>query len=213
MRKIKIFATLGLIISGFSLFYTQKLNFKDQNFEKAVIENFDLNKNGSIEQPEADAVTNLFLVQKGITSADDAKFFANVKMIVLDDNNISNASIIGFPHLELFSCTGCKMSSFKAENLKNLASLYLDNNLLENVSLKETPRIDQLTLSLNQLKAVDITSLKNLRKLNIEHNKIQKLDISGNPSLQTLNVGGNPMKETDIKKGMKTDVTIFGTEP
>jgi len=210
--KIKIFATSGLIISGFSLFCAQKLNFKDPNFEKAVLENFDLNKNGSLEQLEADLVTNLFLVQKNITSADDARFFSNAKMIVLDDNRISNISITGLPHLELFSCTGCKISSFRAEGLKSLASLYLDNNLLENISLKETPRIDQLTLSLNQLKTIDITTLKNLRKLNVEHNKIQKLDISGNPGLQTLNVGGNTIKESDIKKGMKTDVTIFGAE-
>lgn len=210
--KMKIFATFGLVISGYSLFCAQKINFKDPNFEKGVLENFDLNKNGSLEKLEADMVTNLFLVQKGITSADDALFFTNAKMIVLDDNAIPNVSVTGLPNLELFSCTGCKISSFKAEGLKNLASLYLDNNLLENISLKGTPRIDQLTLSLNQLKTIDITSLKNLRKLNIEHNKIQKLDISGNPALQTLNVGGNTMKETDIKKGAKTDVTIFGFE-
>ncbi|MGG5208480.1 leucine-rich repeat domain-containing protein [Chryseobacterium sp. MIQD13] len=212
MMKIKIFTTLGLIISGFSLFCAQKLNFKDQNFEKAVLENFDLNKNGSLEKLEADMVTNLFLVQKGITSADDMLLFSNAKMIVLDDNAISNVSVTGLPSLELFSCTGCKISSFKAEGLKNLASLYLDNNLLENISLKGTPRIDQLTISLNQLKTIDVTLLKNLRKLNVEHNKIQKLDISGNPGLQTLNIGGNKMKESDIKKGMKTDVTIFGAE-
>ncbi|NML71758.1 leucine-rich repeat domain-containing protein [Chryseobacterium sp. RP-3-3] len=213
MRKIKIFTTFCLIISGFSLFCAQKINFKDQNFEKAVLENFDLNKNGSLEQLEADAVTNLFLVQKGIQSAEDAHHFPNAKMIVLDDNAIPSVSISQLPHLELFSCTGCKISSFRGESLKNLASLYLDNNLLENISLKETPRIDQLTLSLNQLKTIDITALKNLRKLNVEHNKIQKLDISGNPALQTLNVGGNKIKETDINKGIKTDVTIFGTEP
>ncbi len=212
MRKIKIFATLCLIISGFSFFYAQKLNFKDQNFEKAVLNNFDLNKNGLLEQEEANAVNNLFLVQKGIKSAEDVGFFPNVKMIVLDDNTISSVSLDNFAYLELFSCTGCGMSSFKAERLKNLASLYLDNNLLENISLKETPRIDQLTLSLNQLKTIDITVLKNLRKLNVEHNKIQKLDISGNPALQTLNISGNKMKETDIRKGTKTDVTIFGTE-
>lgn len=211
--KIKIFASLGLIISGFSLFCAQKLNFKDQNFEKAVLENFDLNKNGSMEQLEADMVTNLFLVQKGIQSADDIKLFPNAKMIMLDDNTISSVSMTNLPHLELFSCTGCKISSFKGQGLKSLASLYLDNNLLENISLKETPRIDQLTLSLNQLKTIDLTTLKNLRKLNVEHNKILKLDISGNPALQTLNVGGNKMKETDIKMGTKTDVTIFGTEP
>ncbi|WP_265129816.1 leucine-rich repeat domain-containing protein [Chryseobacterium oranimense] len=212
MMKIKIFVTLSLIISGFSLLCAQKLNFKDKNFEKAVLENFDVNKNGSLEKLEADMVINLFLVQKGITAADDVLLFSNAKMIILDDNTISEISVKNLPHLELFSCTGCKIASFKAEGLKNLASLYLDNNLLENIWLLETPKIDQLTLSLNQLKTIDITSLKNLRKLNIEHNKILKLDISGNPALQTLNVGGNPMKEADIKKGMKTDITIFGFE-
>jgi len=27
-----------------------------------------------------------------------------------------------------------------------------------------------------------------------------------------VNVGGNKMKDADIKKGMKTNITIFGTE-
>lgn len=209
--KNKIFAILCLI-SGLSLFDAQQLDFKDKNLEKAVLENFDLNKSGSIEQLEANRVTNLFLVQKGITSTDDLRFFKNVKMIMLDDNNISNVAIKNMDHLELFSCTGCKISKFEAENLNNLASLYLDNNLLENISLKATPRIDQLTVSLNKLKTINLAMLKNLRKLNIEHNQIQKLDVSGNPNLQTLNVGGNKMKESDIKKGMKTDFTVFGAE-
>ncbi|AZA84872.1 hypothetical protein C1637_19010 [Chryseobacterium lactis] len=211
MMKIKIFTALAFI-SGLSLFYGQKLDFKDKNFEKAVLENFDLNKNGTMEPMEIGMVTNLFLVQKGITSTDDLRHFKNVKMILLDDNTIQDITVNNLDKLELFSCTGCKSSSFKAENLKSLTSLYLDNNSLETISLKGTPRIEQLTLSLNLLKTIDVNQLKNLKKLNIEHNKIQKVDISGNSALQTLNVGGNKMKETDIKKGAKTGITIFGTE-
>lgn len=209
--KNKIFAALS-VISGLSLFCAQKLEFKDKNLEKAVLENFDTNRNGSIEQLEANRVTNLFLVQKGITSTDDLGFFKNATMIMLDDNAIPSATLKNLEHLEIFSCTGCKMSEFKAENLKSLASLYLDNNLLENISLKVTPRIDQLTVSLNKLKTIDLSALKNLRKLNVEHNQISTLDVSKNINLQTLNVGGNKMKESNIKKGMKTDFTIFGTE-
>ncbi|MCS4301489.1 leucine-rich repeat domain-containing protein [Chryseobacterium sp. BIGb0232] len=209
MMKIKIFTTL-LFISVFILCRSQKLDFKDKNLEKAVVENFDLNKDGTISQPEAEAVNNLFLVQKGITSTDDLKFFKNAKMIMLDDNTISSIILKDMDKLNLFSCTGCKVTSFKAENLKNLTSLYIDNNLLEAISLKETPKIDQLTLSLNQLKAIDLSQLKSIRRLNVEHNKISKIDISGNPALQTLNVEGNKMKDADIKKGVKTDVTIFG---
>ncbi len=211
MMKIKIFTTLSLIF-GLSFFYGQKLEFKDKNFEKAVLENFDQNKNGAIESSEANAVSNLFLVQKGITSTADLHFFKNAKMIVLDGNAISEMSINNLDQLELFSCTGCKIVVFKGENLRNLASLYLDNNLLESVLLKTMPKINQLTLSLNQLKTIDLSQLKSLRKLNLEHNKLQKVDISGNLALQTLNIGGNAMKQADIKKGMKTDMTVFGVE-
>jgi Leucine-rich repeat (LRR) protein len=211
MMKNKIFISL-YFFSVLSFFHAQNLEFKDKNLEKAVLQNFDLNKDGFISQREANIVTNLFLVEKGITSTDDLAHFTNAKMIVLDDNAISNAIIKNLNNLELFSCTGCKISTFKAENLKNLTSLYLDNNFIESFSLKATPRIDQLTISINKLKTIDLSSLKYLRKLNIEHNQIQKLDISNNSALQNLNVGGNKMKETDIKKGMKTDVTIFGTE-
>lgn len=209
MMKIKIITTLYLIL-GLSFFYGQKLEFKDKSFAKAVLENFDLNKNGILEPLEAGTVTNLFLVQKRITSTEDLHFFKNVKMIVLDDNAIPNIVLNNLDQLELFSCTGCEISSFKAENLKNLSSLYLDNNLLEDISLGGIPKIDQLTLSLNQLKTIDLTQFKALRKLNVEHNKLQKIDISGNLVLQTLNIMGNKIKETDIKKGIKTDVTIFG---
>lgn len=211
MMKIKIFTALYLIL-GLSFFYGQKLEFKDKNFEKAVLENFDQNKNGILESQEAGRVTNLFLVQKGITSAEDLSLFKNVKMVVLDDNRISSIVLNDLSQLELFSCTGCKISSFKAENLKNLSSLYLDNNLLESISLTEIPKIDQLTLSLNQLKTINLLQFKVLRKLNVEHNKLQKIDISGNPALQTLNIMGNKIRETDIKKGAKTNVTIFGAE-
>lgn len=211
MMKIKIFTALCLI-SVISFFSGQKLEFKDKNFEKAALENFDLNKNGILESPEAGMVTNLFLVQRGITSTEDLAIFKNVKMVVLDDNRISDIVLKDLSQLELFSCTGCKISSFKAENLKNLTALYLDNNLLESISLVEIPKIDQLTLSLNQLKTINLLQFKVLRKLNVEHNKLQKIDISGNPALQTLNIMGNKIRETDIKKAAKTNVTIFGAE-
>lgn len=63
MMKIKIFTALSLIL-GLTFFNGQKLEFKDKNLEKAVVENFDLNKDGVIEASEAEMVANLFLVQK-----------------------------------------------------------------------------------------------------------------------------------------------------
>lgn len=206
--KFKIISSL-LLISVFPFLQAQKLIFKDKNLEKAVLENFDLNKDGNITQPEADRVENLFLVSKGITVAEDLHHFKNAKMIVLDGNNIPDILVSNMDQLQLFSCTGCNILTFKAERLINLTSLYLDNNRIENISLKSTPAISQLTVSLNKIKAIDLSGLKNIININLEHNRIQKLDISQNLKLQTLNIKGNPLKESEVRKGAQ-DVTIFG---
>lgn len=206
--KFKIISSL-LLISTFPFLQAQKLIFKDKNLEKAVLENFDLNKDGNITQPEADRIENLFLVSKGITVAEDLRYFKNAKMIVLDGNNIPDIFVSNMDQLQLFSCTGCNILTFKAERLINLTSLYLDNNRIENISLKSTPAISQLTVSLNKIKAIDLSSLKNIKNINLEHNQIQKLDISQNLKLQTLNIKGNPLKESEVRKGAQ-DVTIFG---
>ncbi|WP_292008167.1 leucine-rich repeat domain-containing protein [Chryseobacterium sp.] len=210
MRKKKIFATVSIFFS-LAFLSGQKLSFKDKNFEKAVIENYDTDKNGFIDKNEAQTVSQLFLVKKGISSAEDLIFFPNVKIILLDENSIRNLSLKNMDQLELFSCTQCKISVFKGENLKNLTSLYLDQNILDNIHLKDIPKIDQLTLSLNRLRNIDLSALKNLRRLNLEHNQIQSLDISGNTNLQTLNLGGNKIKDSNIQKGF-ANVIIFGTE-
>ncbi|MFC3158908.1 hypothetical protein SAMN05443633_10786 [Chryseobacterium arachidis] len=208
MVKNKIFALL-FFISALPCFRGQQLHFKDKNLEKAVLENFDSNKDGTINPIEAEMVENLFLVNKGIAAVDDLSYFKNARMIILDENSITSLSLKNMDRLQLLSCTNCKISIFKAENLKNLTSLYLDNNQIESILLKTTPRIDQLTLSLNKIKTIDVSALTYLKKLNLEHNQIQKLDISKNPNLQTLNVLKNPLQETDIKKG-NAHVTIFG---
>ncbi|EJL73585.1 leucine-rich repeat domain-containing protein [Chryseobacterium populi] len=212
MVKNKIFIILSTF-TAFIFFHGQALKFRDKNFEKAVLENYDLDQNGFIDKEEALKLTRLFIVKKEVTSLEDLGLFQNVKMVMADDNHIPEISVKNLDQLEFFSCTGCKISTFNGENLKKLTSIYLDNNLLEKISLKTIPRIDQLTLSLNKLKFIEVRELKNLKHLNLEHNQLQQLDISGNEALQTLNVGGNKIKETDIKKGMNTDVTIFGTEP
>ncbi|WP_294299026.1 leucine-rich repeat domain-containing protein [uncultured Chryseobacterium sp.] len=208
MTKNKIITALSFIffIPSFS---SQQLIFKDKNFEKAVLEDNDLNKDGKISASEADGVENLFLMGKGITSAEDVSYFKNVRMIILDQNNIRRISLKDMDKVQLISCAGSKVSVFTAENLKSLTSLYLDGNLIENISLKLTPKINQLTVSLNKIKTIDVSQLKYLKKLNLEHNLIEQLDISSNINLESLNIMKNPIREKDLKKG-PANVTIFG---
>ncbi len=202
--KKKIFTTL-CFLSAVGYFSAQKLTFTDKNFEKAVVANFDLNKDGAIDQSEADKVINLFVSNKiQVRSAEDINLFKNVQTVILDGSIIIGFDLKDLNSLTLFSCAGCNLLTFKAENLKKLSSLYLNDNKLSQISLKNTPEISELVVSTNTLQNIDVSSLKKLTTLNIENNQIKQLDISGNPDLDNLNINNNPLQEADIKRAKTT---------
>ncbi len=208
--KNKIFPTL-LFLSAVSYGNAQKLSFSDKIFEKAVVEKFDLNKNGAIDQSEADKVINLFISNKiKVRSADDINLFKNVQTVILDGAIIISVNLKNLDNLSLFSCEACNMLDFQAENLKSLTSLYLNGNKLSQVSLKNTPEIYELVVSSNGLTSIDVRSLKKLMMLNIENNRITTLDVSQNPELRTLITKNNPLQEANIKRAKNPVVAPAG---
>lgn len=201
MMKKKIITILTFLLA-FSYIGAQKLTFTDKNFEKAVVANFDLNKDGAIDQSEADKVTNLFVSNKiQVRSAEDVNLFKNVQTIVLDGSIMIAMDLKNLNNLTLFSCEACNLLTFKGENLKNLKSLYLNNNKLNQISLKNTPEINELIISSNVLQSIDVSPLSKLITLNLENNQIKNLDVSQNPNLESLNINNNPLTEADIKRG------------
>ncbi|KQT21539.1 hypothetical protein ASG22_15395 [Chryseobacterium sp. Leaf405] len=185
-----------------SYFHAQKLTFTDNNFERAVLTNFDLNKDGSIDQSEADKVINLFVSNKiQVRSAEDINLFKNVQTVVLDGSIIIGFDLKNLDNLTLFSCEACNLLTFKGENLRSLSALYLSGNKISQISLKNTPEIVELSVPSNSLTSIDVSGLKKLTTLNIENNHIKSLDVSQNPALEILNFKNNPLQESDIKRG------------
>ncbi|SIQ74019.1 hypothetical protein SAMN05880574_12318 [Chryseobacterium sp. RU37D] len=202
--KKKIFTTLTFLLA-ISYFSAQKLTFTDKNFEKAVIANFDTNRDGAIDQNEADKVVNLFVSNKiQVRSAEDINLFKNVQTVVLDGSIMIGIDLKNLEFLTLFSCEACNLLTFKAENLKSLKSLYLNGNKLTQISLSNTPEINELHLASNTLQNIDVSALKKLIILNLENNQIKKLDVSQNPNLENLDINHNPLNVADVKRGKIT---------
>lgn len=201
MMKNKIIAFLCSLSAVFFA-DAQKLAFTDKNFEKAVVANFDLNKDGAIDKSEADKVINLFVSNKiQVRSATDINLFRNVQTVVLDGSIIISLELKDLDNLALFSCEACNLLTFKGENLRSLSALYLSGNKISQLSLKNTPEVIELIAPSNSLTGIDVSGLKKLTTLNIENNQIKSLDLSQNTELQTLNFKNNPLQEADIKRG------------
>lgn len=206
MMKNKIIPVLCSLFA-FSHFNAQKLTFTDKNFEKAVLANYDLNKDGAIDQSEADKVLNLFVSNKiQVRSAEDINLFKNVQTVVLDGSIIIGFDLKNLDNLSLFSCEACNLLTFKGENLRSLSALYLSGNKISQISLKNTPEILELVVPSNSLASIDVSALKKLTKLNIDNNQIKNLDITQNPDLVDLSFKNTPLQEADIKRGKQAPV-------
>lgn len=164
----------------------KKVMFTDHEFKKQMIARYDLNRDGEIDQSEADKVSTIIIGNNNlkIRSAADISLFRNVQSVVLDGSIILDIDVKNLDYLNLFSCVGCNLRTFKSENLKNLTDLYLSSN--------------------KDLQTIDVSALNKLTVLDIKDTSIRKLDISQNPDLSTLHIDTNTLKEENIKRGKKT---------
>ncbi|MCS3531889.1 hypothetical protein [Chryseobacterium sp. JUb7] len=171
----------------------KKVTFTDNEFKKQIVAKYDLNRDGDIDQSEADKVSTIIIGNNNlkIRSAEDINLFRNVQSVVLDGSIILDIDLKNLDYLNLFSCVGCNLRTFKSENLKSLTDLYLNNN--------------------KDLQTIDVSALNKLMVLDIKDTQIKKLDVSQNPDLMTLNVSTNTLTEENIKRGKKAVSTAISS--
>ncbi|HCQ11794.1 hypothetical protein, partial [Flavobacterium sp.] len=72
---LKYFILITLVITNFTSF-SQTINFKDKYFKNCVFKKYpeiDIDKNGEINQLEADKVSKLSLMELNIENSEDIK--------------------------------------------------------------------------------------------------------------------------------------------
>jgi len=229
MKKTSII--IALFCSFFAL--AQKVQFKDKNFEKIVLDRYDLDKNGIIDENEHSKI--VILNTKGVTlSTYEDVYKFNVRKLYLDNSDIRNLTLKEIPTLRILSCINCNLNTFEVENMPNLVSVNISNNNLKKITLKNSPNIyrldarnnalskidfielnklEDLHISENNFDSIDINNLSQLTFLDISNNNFTMLDISNNLKLSTLLAFGNKLKDSKIKrnKDHKVEITFIDT--
>ncbi|WP_051599150.1 cell wall-binding repeat-containing protein [Metaclostridioides mangenotii] len=196
-------------LTGLELF----ANITEISFRPYGIDSVDLSNNTMLVK------ANIY--QGGITNIDLGNN-ANIKELLLPDNNISILDVSKYENLNILDCSrneelnslilNKKLETLIAENSylksldlsKNTNLNYLDISKdpgiegLNNLDISKNPNLEYLNMNYNNISTLNLNNNKALKFLYAQSNKLEKIDISKNLNLEELEVGDNKLKSLDV---------------
>ena len=137
-------------------------NFPDATFRTYVSTEFDENNDATLSQEELDAVTNIDVRSKGITTLKGVEHFTN---------------------LRLLHCGSNQLTSLNVSQNTRLENLYCSENQLIALDVSQNPNLEVLVCYKNQLTTLDVSQNTDLTDLDCSENKLTSLDYTNNVSL------------------------------
>ena len=151
-------------------------NFPDPVFRDYIIENFDLDGNGSLSEDEISAVEE-------------------IRIGVFDEEARSLSNLTGiqyFINLKALWCRDSQLTSLDVSSNVALKELYCVINQLTSLDVSKNVALEFLYCGTNQLTSLDVSKNVALTRLGCGFNQLMNLDVSGSPFLQQLDCGFMP---------------------
>ena len=157
------------------------LNFPDPNFRAYVKANFDKDNDNFLSESERNAVTEIAVSNKGITTLEGIQHFPNLEKLDCDQNNLSSLDVSKNSALKYLYC--------EQNNLSSLGSLDVSQNAA----------LEYLKCEQNNLTSLDVSKNAALKYLNCEQNSLTSLDVSKNAALMYLNCKNNQLTNLNVE--------------
>ena len=166
-------------------------NFPDATFRNDIIEWFDLNRDGLLDEEE----------------------IYNVTHIAEPNRNISDLKgIEWFPRLVYLDCSNTDIRTLDVSRNTDLRHLRCRDNWLSELDLSANTSLSELDCSGCKLTALDISHNTKLKTLDCSSNKLETLDVSrnilldnfrcfSNTHLLELDLSGNPLLVLEVIQG------------
>lgn len=164
-------------------------HFPDAVFRDYVSRNFDLNKDGWLDEDEMDEVERIVVSGLGITSLQGIEYFYGLLHLDCSGNRgLTTIDVSKNENLEFFSCYDCNITNLDLSGHEGLATLFITENPLKSLNLDGCESLTVLTN--NQIpETIESLSLKDCMSLvQIDCSKmpLTSLDVSDCESLESL---------------------------
>lgn len=211
MKKLKYLLMISfLTIIGINKVGATPSNpaFKDDNFYKCVIENYnknfktDYDVSYSLTKNELESITSLTCSNKNIIDTSGIEKLINLKILYLYDNDIKSIDLSKNVNLSSLSMDHTLLESINLNYNKNLTFLNLVSTNISKIDLTENIKLESLYIGNDNLSVLDLSKNTNLKTLLLYNNNIKELDLSKNGYLKDLFIVNDKLTKIDLSKNI-----------
>lgn len=179
----------------------QIVHIPDSNFKDALIaEGVDTNGDGEIQVSEAEAVINLDVGLRNISSLEGIQSFINIEKLYCDNNHLDALDISQNIKLVELHCYANEISHLDVTQNTQLKSLRCQINHLTHLDVSQNLNLEDLHCSSNQLTVLDISQNSKLERLDFSNNSLEDIDITQNLNLEILWCSNNQLSSLDLSQ-------------
>lgn len=172
-------------------------NFPDPVF-RAYVETLDADGDGQLSLAEREAVTQIDLRNKGLTSLQGIGFFPNLEKLLCNSNSLTELDVSGNPKLTGLFCNENQISTLDLSANPALTTLHCFSNRIARLDLSANPALQELACGDDSLRVLDLRDNPQLRELSYLGGRLATLDTSGNPQLEYLWCAVTSLESLDL---------------
>ncbi|HOP10617.1 MAG TPA: hypothetical protein PK629_03900 [Oscillospiraceae bacterium] len=185
-------------------------NFPDPVFRQYV-QQFDLNKDGTLSEKECAAVTTISLneITDGtVMSLEGIKNFMQLERIWCYGNNLTEFDLSGLTQLLYVNCSDNNLESLNLSGCIALTGLYCEYNQLSEINVSGCVSLSEIECSNNRLDQLNLSEAGELQRLSAFQNNISALDLSANSKLQSFSLSSQIVTAQKTEQGGKWTVDL-----
>lgn len=173
-------------------------NFPDANFRNYVLQRVDNNGDGILSTAEADAMTDMMVSYKQISSLQGIEYFTKLEDLTCSNNNLTSLDVSHNTELISLACASNQIAQLDVTMLTQLEGLNVGRNQLAQLDVSQNPKLNLLSASSNNLRELNVSNNPLLEILFIDGNAISSIDVTNNTKLYNLRCGNNQMKSLNL---------------
>ena len=179
-------------------------HFPDPKFREYVKDkSIDKDGDGELSQVELDAVTDINVRSKSISTLRGIKYFKNLESLDCVENKLTSLDVSNNTKLTKLDCSLNELTELNVSKNTNLTKLYYANNNLPSLNVSNNKKLTELDCSINKVTSLDISENTNLSKLNCSDNELKELNVRNNTELSELDCFSNELKELNVSNNKK----------
>ena len=165
-------------------------NFPDAVFRDFVAQ-YDTNEDGYLWASECDAVTNISIYNRGVTSLRGIENFTELKTLGCNGNALTSLYLARNEKLTTLRCNDNQLTSLDLSGNTVLTHLYAQNNCLTSLNIVNCRALTSAYIQNNPNLTDVVFAAPNLRTLQIQDTGITTLDLSACPGLAYAATNGS----------------------